>query len=200
MAPFIWPLTSSGTNTCVDPFCACDEEPVTEPPFQAVKAFSKARLRKRAQSNILRHGPRGLGPFPRAGFGAPDIPISGFSDQRAQEAKDALYLIREEVAIMKKLNHPNLVQLIEVLDDPEQDTLFMVLEMCKKGVVMHVGLGESATPYPEETCRYWFRDLILGIEYRKFSPSVICAPVKIPKLTPRHSALARSRPPRHQAG
>ncbi|SPQ22792.1 a62bff01-bc79-412d-9548-1b24fbeca487 [Thermothielavioides terrestris] len=131
----------------------------------AVKAFSKARLRKRAQSNILRHGPRGLGPFPRAGFGAPDIPISGFSDQRAQEAKDALYLIREEVAIMKKLNHPNLVQLIEVLDDPEQDTLFMVLEMCKKGVVMHVGLGESATPYPEETCRYWFRDLILGIEY-----------------------------------
>ncbi|KAG7290917.1 hypothetical protein NEMBOFW57_000922 [Staphylotrichum longicolle] len=131
----------------------------------AVKAFSKARLRKRAQSNILRQGPRQLGRFPRAGFGAPDSPRTGYSDQRAKEAKDALYLIREEVAIMKKLNHPNLVQLIEVLDDPEDDTLYMVLEMCKKGVVMKVGLGEAATPYDEEKCRYWFRDLILGIEY-----------------------------------
>ncbi|KAK4155914.1 kinase-like domain-containing protein [Chaetomidium leptoderma] len=131
----------------------------------AVKAFSKARLRKRAQSAILRHGPRQLGRFPRAEFGAPDAPITSFSVQRAKEAKDALYLIREEVAIMKKLNHPNLVQLMEVLDDPEDDSLYMVMEMCKKGVVMKVGLGEFATPYEEEQCRYWFRDLILGIEY-----------------------------------
>lgn len=147
------------------------EKPLTLP--QAVKAFSKARLRKRAQSNILRSGPRQHGRFPRAGFGAPDHFMTGFSDQRAKEAKDALFLIREEVAIMKKLNHPNLVQLIEVLDDPEDDSLYMVMEMCKKGVVMKVGLGESAKPYEEEKCRYWFRDLILGIEYREF-PWPVC--------------------------
>lgn len=68
---------------------------------------------------------------------------------------------------MKKLNHPNLVSLIEVLDDPEEDSLYMVLEMCKKGVVMKVGLGEKSDPYDIERCRHWFRDLILGIEYRK---------------------------------
>lgn len=68
---------------------------------------------------------------------------------------------------MKKLNHPNLVSLIEVLDDPEEDSLYMVLEMCKKGVVMKVGLGEQADPYDIERCRHWFRDMILGIEYRK---------------------------------
>lgn len=68
---------------------------------------------------------------------------------------------------MKKLNHPNLVSLIEVLDDPEEDSLYMVLEMCKKGVVMKVGLNERADPYDAESCRCWFRDLILGIEYRK---------------------------------
>lgn len=87
------------------------------------------------------------------------------SDQKAEEEKDSLFLIREEIAIMKKLNHPNLVQLIEVLDDPEEDSLYMVLEMCKKGVIMKVGLDESAQPYGEEECRCWFRDLILGIEY-----------------------------------
>lgn len=66
---------------------------------------------------------------------------------------------------MKKLNHNNLVNLIEVLDDPQEDSLYMVLEMCKKGVVMKVGLEERAEPYEQEACRCWFRDLILGIEY-----------------------------------
>ena len=66
---------------------------------------------------------------------------------------------------MKKLNHPNLVSLLEVLDDPAEDSLYMVLEMCKKGVIMKVGMNEVADPYDPESCRCWFRDLILGIEY-----------------------------------
>ena len=76
-----------------------------------------------------------------------------------------LYLIREEIAIMKKLNHHNLVGLLEVLDDPTEDSLYMVMEMCKKGVVMKVEVGDRADPYTPEECRCWFRDLILGIEY-----------------------------------
>jgi calcium/calmodulin-dependent protein kinase kinase 2 len=82
------------------------------------------------------------------------------------EENNSLYLIKEEIAIMKKLNHPNLVSLVEVLDDPEEDSLYMVMEMCKKGVVMQVGLEERADPYSEEQCRCWFRDMILGLEYR----------------------------------
>lgn len=76
-----------------------------------------------------------------------------------------LHLIKEEIAIMKKLNHQNLVSLIEVLDDPNEDSLYMVLEMCKKGVVMKIGVEEPADPYDDESCRCWFRDLVLGIEY-----------------------------------
>ncbi|KAJ9152011.1 CAMKK/META protein kinase [Pleurostoma richardsiae] len=130
----------------------------------AIKEFSKARLRKRAQSNILRHGPRRPGRFP-PGAGMDPSVSDRLSDQKASEARDALFLIREEIAIMKKLDHPNLVSLIEVLDDPEEDSLYMVLEMCKKGVIMKVGLDQAADPYEEEECRCWFRDLILGIEY-----------------------------------
>lgn len=118
--------------------------------LQAVKEFSKSRLRKRAQSHILRR-PRG-----------PRRPRTDFNDE---QSKDPLYLIREEIAIMKKLHHDNLVGLIEVLDDPTQDSLYMVMEMCKKGVIMKVGLEERADPYDDEHCRCWFRDLILGIEY-----------------------------------
>ena len=30
-----------------------------------------------------------------------------------------------EIAIMKKLDHPNVVKLVEVVDDPEEDNLYM---------------------------------------------------------------------------
>ena len=94
------------------------------------------------------------------------------SEDRAKgTTNSSLELIKEEIAIMKKLNHNNLVNLIEVLDDPEEDSLYMVLEMCKKGVVMKVGLEETADPYDDETCRCWFRDMILGIEYCKSTRS-----------------------------
>ncbi|KAJ5144185.1 uncharacterized protein N7515_002972 [Penicillium bovifimosum] len=127
----------------------------------AVKEFSKSRLRKRAQSHLLRRprGPR----RPGTDFNSPLHRHPSSDDKEA--AQNPLYLIQEEIAIMKKLNHSNLVSLIEVLDDPTEDSLYMVMEMCKKGVVMKVGLEERADPYDDEQCRCWFRDLILGIEY-----------------------------------
>lgn len=132
----------------------------------AVKEFSKSRLRKRARSNILRrpHDVRRSVTANR-GFNPPLHRHSASDVHDSEENGNPLYLIKGEIAIMKKLNHPNLVSLIEVLDDPDEDSLYMVLEMCKKGVVMKVGLDEQADPYPVESCRYWFRDLILGIEY-----------------------------------
>jgi [calcium/calmodulin-dependent protein kinase] kinase len=46
--------------------------------------------------------------------------------------------------------------------------------MCKKGVIMKVGLNEKADPYDVESCRCWFRDLVLGIEYRKLLAGFSC--------------------------
>lgn len=132
----------------------------------AVKEFSKHRLRRRAKSNLLRQAkqqqqqksglPGMLDPMPQR---------RPMSDKEAED--NAFGLIKEEIAIMKKLNHENLVSLIEVLDDPEEDSLYMVLEMCKKGVIMRVDIEDIAEPYSEEDCRLWFRDLMLGIEYRE---------------------------------
>lgn len=131
--------------------------------------FSKVRLRNQARSSIMRRGPFGGDRAPGGapgtgwprGFGA----AARLDSQAKAEEKDPLFLIRQEVAIMKKLDHPHLVQLIEVLDDPLEDSLYMVLEMCKRGVIMDVGLGKAAQPYDEKTCRRWFRHLILAIEY-----------------------------------
>lgn len=101
----------------------------------AVKEFSKSRLRKRAQSNILRrpHAPRRVGHLAAGmGFNSP-LHRHSSTDITDQEGGDnPLFLIKEEIAVMKKLNHGNLVSLVEVLDDPNEDSLYMVLEMCKK--------------------------------------------------------------------
>ncbi|CAG8495758.1 5480_t:CDS:10 [Gigaspora rosea] len=77
---------------------------------------------------------------------------------------DPLHLIRGEVAVLKKLNHQNVVKLFEVLDD-EQDSLYMVFEMCEKGVLMDVTIQKSTTPYSNEDARRYFRQMILGFEY-----------------------------------
>jgi [calcium/calmodulin-dependent protein kinase] kinase len=115
---------------------------------------------------------------------------------KEQEGGNPLYLIREEIAILKKLDHENVVTLFEVLDDPEGDSLYMVLEMCEKGVIMKVGLDDTATPYPEEKCRMWFRDMILGIEYCSvpFNPFGYVVVVGLPV----NSARAGYRSPRYQ--
>ena len=41
------------------------------------------------------------------------------------KVKDALQDVMREIAIMKKLDHPNVIKLYEVIDDPETDKLFL---------------------------------------------------------------------------
>ena len=109
---------------------AKDEETGQE---YAVKEFSKMRLRKRAQSEIMRRqgrgGRRGAVLMRRPG---PDRTRSSSGDNIGDGAispntqlKNDLDLIRSEVAVMKKVDHPNCVKLFEVLDVQEDDSLFM---------------------------------------------------------------------------
>lgn len=41
------------------------------------------------------------------------------------KVKDALSDVKREVAVMKKINHPNLISLHEVIDNPDQDKIIM---------------------------------------------------------------------------
>lgn len=76
-------------------------------------------------------------------------------------------LITREIAVMKKLDHPNLVTLYEVLDDPRSESLILVLEWCAKGTIMPAEeeYDGKAKSISEMQSRLYFRDLILGVEY-----------------------------------
>lgn len=45
--------------------------------------------------------------------------------------------IKREIAIMKKLLHPNILRLYEVLDDPKVNKLYLVLEYMKRGDLLN---------------------------------------------------------------
>jgi serine/threonine protein kinase len=79
----------------------------------AIKEFSKLKLRKQQlqKSGNLFGGSRGRG----RGRGG----MMGGST-RPQEPSNPIDLIKEEIAILKKLHHKNIVKLYEVLDDPSQ--------------------------------------------------------------------------------
>lgn len=51
----------------------------------------------------------------------------GVNRARAAQAgnNNPLELVRGEIAILKKLDHPHVVRLYEVLDDPSGDSLYM---------------------------------------------------------------------------
>jgi len=72
-----------------------------------------------------------------------------------------------EIAIMKHLRHPNIVRLYEVIDDPDEDLLFMCMEL-----VTGRDLSEPITQkrvIPEQELRVWLRGITLGLEHLHLS-------------------------------
>ncbi|XP_038615244.1 calcium/calmodulin-dependent protein kinase kinase 1 [Tachyglossus aculeatus] len=78
------------------------------------------------------------------------------------KALGPLERVYQEIAILKKLDHVNIVKLIEVLDDPAEDNLYLVFDLLRQGPVMEV---PSEQPFSEEQARQYLRDIVLGLEY-----------------------------------
>lgn len=82
---------------------------------------------------------------------------------RVAPSETAMTDVYREVQIMKMLNHPNIVNLVEVIDDPETDHFYMVLEYVEgkwvcEGSSPPGGVGES-------TARKYLRDIVSGLMY-----------------------------------
>ena len=75
--------------------------------------------------------------------------------------KDAVLALQREVSLMKKMTHPNIVNLVEVIDDPSHHQLYIVSEFCPGGTVM-TGINTSL---PIDLAHKYFRDLIRGVVF-----------------------------------
>lgn len=115
--------------------------------LQAMKILSKKKLFKRA------------GMFGRLPPSRKDGPSNSTT------VNNPLQKIYREIAILKKLDHPNIVKLVEVLDDPIEDHLYLAFELLERGQVLEVPTDK---PLSEEEAWAYFRDVVLGIEYCKY--------------------------------
>ncbi|ESQ42290.1 hypothetical protein EUTSA_v10013666mg [Eutrema salsugineum] len=82
---------------------------------------------------------------------------------RVAPSETAMSDVLREVMIMKILEHPNIVNLIEVIDDPESDHFYMVLEYVD-GKWVYDGSGPPGA-LGEKTARKYLRDIVAGLMY-----------------------------------
>ncbi|KAI8053251.1 kinase-like domain-containing protein [Syncephalis plumigaleata] len=73
--------------------------------------------------------------------------------------------IRREIAILKKCRHPNVVRLIEVIDDPQARKIYLVLELLDGGEVRWKQPDSDLPLLSQSDTRRIFRDVVLGLEY-----------------------------------
>ncbi|KAL4660593.1 calcium/calmodulin-dependent protein kinase kinase 1 isoform X2 [Arapaima gigas] len=119
--------------------------------YYAMKVVSKKKLMK--QYGFPRRPP------PRGAKGAQGM---------QPKVLGPLERVYQEIAILKKLDHVNIVKLVEVLDDPSEDNLHMV-SILFLSPVMEV---PTDNPFTEEQTRIYFRDIVLGIEYLHYQKIV----------------------------
>ncbi|KAJ1565425.1 hypothetical protein HK096_002849, partial [Nowakowskiella sp. JEL0078] len=123
----------------------------------AIKEFNKNKMRKSLRNKNSFRRVKGK-------FGVGKASLLG-NEVSEDNEEDPLLPVKGEIAVLKKLKHRNVVKLFEVLDDPMQGSLFMVFELCDKGNLMDVSINKMTTPFSEDASRYYFRQLVLGIEY-----------------------------------
>jgi serine/threonine protein kinase len=68
--------------------------------------------------------------------------------------------IKREIAILKKVNHPSIVKLRQVVDAPTSDKIFLVLEYMEGGEIIWEGM-----PLAQRETLKIFRKLVQVIHY-----------------------------------
>ncbi|MGH0151427.1 UNVERIFIED_CONTAM: hypothetical protein FKN15_020151 [Acipenser sinensis] len=121
--------------------------------YYAMKVLSKKKLMR--QAGFPRRPP------PRGAKSVPEGP---------PQPKGPLERVYQEIAILKKLDHPNVVKLVEVLDDPSEDHLYMAQNKyicCSFFIYFFSAVMEVTTdkPLTENQARFYFQDLLRGIEF-----------------------------------
>ncbi|KAG0614010.1 hypothetical protein M758_6G144400 [Ceratodon purpureus] len=82
---------------------------------------------------------------------------------RVSPTETAMTDVLREVAIMKRLDHPNIVKLHEIIDDPQSDNMYLVLEFME-----HNRIFEGCGPLGgigEALAQKYFRDAAAGLSY-----------------------------------
>ncbi|KAJ6961264.1 serine/threonine-protein kinase GRIK1-like isoform X2 [Populus alba x Populus x berolinensis] len=82
---------------------------------------------------------------------------------RVTQSETAMTDVLREVSILKTLEHPNIINLVEVIDDQKSDYMYMVLEYVESSCMSNI--SEMKGQIDETTARRYFKDVIAGLIY-----------------------------------
>lgn len=106
---------------------------------------------------------------------------------RVAPSETAMSDVLREVQIMKMLEHPNIVNLIEVIDDRSTDHFYMVLEYVD-GKLAKEGSGPAGIG--ENTARKYLRDIVSGLMYLH-AHNIVHGDIKPDNLLVTHSGTVK---------
>eukprot|EP01062_Namystynia_karyoxenos_P036447 TRINITY_DN26550_c0_g2_i1.p1 TRINITY_DN26550_c0_g2~~TRINITY_DN26550_c0_g2_i1.p1 ORF type:complete len:726 (+),score=145.16 TRINITY_DN26550_c0_g2_i1:102-2279(+) len=77
----------------------------------------------------------------------------------------ALAQAKVEIAIMKKLSHPRVIRLHEVIDDPTADKMYLIMDYVPGGQLLTMEPDGSCEPLPRDKVVRYSRDIASGLRY-----------------------------------
>ncbi|KAI8379290.1 kinase-like domain-containing protein [Radiomyces spectabilis] len=124
----------------------------------AIKELSKSRIHLQSRSLDLFYPHRKLEATEQPSFhqerSAPCKRRQVFKDSSCNEA-----------ALMQQLHHPNIVRLVECINEPQIDKFYLVMEMVSGATVMDIQPFTVIKTYDDSNCRMIFRQLVAAVEY-----------------------------------
>ncbi|GJQ11458.1 hypothetical protein GpartN1_g3249.t1 [Galdieria partita] len=74
--------------------------------------------------------------------------------------------VKREISILKQLKgHKNIIELIEVIDDPNAPKLYIVMELANGCSLQQLTESAPNNRLPHQQARYYFRQLVEGLEF-----------------------------------
>lgn len=109
--------------------------------------------------------------------------------QQQHPSKENELKIKREIAILKKCNHPNVVKLREVIDDPASRKIYMALEYTESGEIEWRDEYDKPVMTIDEARRI-FRDIVNGLDYLHYQ-GIIHRDIKPANLLLSHDRVAK---------
>lgn len=90
--------------------------------------------------------------------------FSVYSAKYTSEA-DEVY---KEIEIMKRLNHPNVIKLHEIIYDDEEEKVYLIIDYCKYGDIIIWDSKKSVfiRKWSYREIAKYFKEIAAGLEYR----------------------------------
>jgi len=125
------------------------------------------KVRKEKKANIIGNYKLGkvlgTGSFGSVRLGVNIITGEEFAIKPLCNHPHSKTILQKEVPLLKLLDHPNIIQLHEVIVHPKTGTHYMVLELARGGELLDYVVARGRLK--EKEARKFFRQIISGVEY-----------------------------------